>query len=461
MALQNILGRRDVISLAFGAMIGWGWVILSGPLIAQAGTLGSILAVILASAMVGCVGLAYAELTSAMPRAGGELAFTFRALGPGVSWVCGWALILAYVGVCAFEAVALSSVVNYLNSSFSQWPLFDVVGTPVYLSWILLSSAGAIFIGYINWKGIQTAAWVQWVAMAGLVAVGLSFFVAAQVTGSVSNLEPRWHDLRGLLRAAMLMPFLLIGFDVIPQAAEEISVPRREIGKLLMLSIGMATVWYLLVQWSVGVSMTESARQGSTLVTADAAAHAFRSAWGGKLLVLGGLLGVLTSWNAFFVGATRLVYAMGRAGMLPRGLQELHPKHNTPSRAVLFMLACTLVAPWLGAGALVWIANAASFAAVLAFCLVTISFLRLRQTEPEMDRPYLVPGGNMVPYIAVAVSIGFVCLYLPFSPSALIWPEEWLIVVVWAALGVAVYLVGKKLQPPPSREEQRRILLDD
>ncbi len=141
MALQNILGRRDVVTLAFGAMIGWGWVILSGPLIAQAGTLGSILAVILGALMISCVGLAYAELTAAMPRAGGELAFTFRALGPGVSWVCGWALILAYVGVCAFEAVALSSVVNYLNPSFSQWPLFTVVGTPVYLSWVLLSSA--------------------------------------------------------------------------------------------------------------------------------------------------------------------------------------------------------------------------------------------------------------------------------------------------------------------------------
>jgi len=120
--LKSVLGRKDVLALAFGGIIGWGWVVLSGPMIDQAGTLGSIVAVLVAAVMVIFVGLTYAELTPALPRAGGSLAFTYRALGPGWSWVCGWALVLAYVGVCAFEAVAMADTARPPPGGIARLP---------------------------------------------------------------------------------------------------------------------------------------------------------------------------------------------------------------------------------------------------------------------------------------------------------------------------------------------------
>ncbi len=459
MSLKSVLGRKDVFALAFGAMIGWGWVVLSGTLIEEAGTLGSMLGFLLGAGLIGPVGLAYAELTSAMPRAGGELAFTYKGLNATFSWICGWALILAYVGVCAFEAVAVATVVDFLLPSLRTGHLYTIAGSEVYWSWILIGMGGCLFIGALNWWGIRASGSFQRVATAGLVVVGIGFFAGSNAFGATENLPPLVLGLEGVLRVAMITPFLMIGFDVIPQASEEMKVPMREVGRILLLSIFLATAWYMLVQWGVGLSLPESGRHESELATADAATAVFGSGLAGSVLVAGGFLGIVSSWNAFFVGATRLVFGMARARMLPFRLSRLHPRHQTPSAAVLFVTACTLFAPFLGREALVWIANAASLAAVVVFFLVSLSFLRLRWRAPRMPRPYRVRFGKAAGAGAVAVSFGFILLYLPFSPSGLIWPQEWLIVLIWVALGAGVFWGGRRVRSRIDPEAQAEVIL--
>ncbi len=458
MELKSVLGRRDVLALAFGAIVGWGWVVLSGSLIDQAGTLGSMVAVLVAAVMVTLVGLTYAELTAALPRAGGELAFTYRALGPGWSWLCGWALVLAYVGVCAFEAVAMATVVNYLLPGFKLGYLYSVAGSEVYLSWILVGIGSALFVGAINWFGVRTSALVQQVATGVLLLVGICFFVGSNVNGELGNLRPFFTDATGVLRVVILMPFLLVGFDIIPQASEEINIPQREVGRIILLSIAMAAAWYLLVQWGVGLGLPHAEHQASELPTADAAARVFRFPAAASVLVLGGLMGILTSWNAFFVGASRLLFGMGRAWMLPDSFARIHPRYHTPTFAILFITVCALVAPFLGRKALVWVANAASFGVVVAYFLVSISFVQLRRQEPEMPRPYRVRRGRLVGYGAVLITLGFILLYLPFSPSALAWPYEWMIVLVWVGLGLLAFAAGKRLHPHIDRAEQEKVI---
>lgn len=109
---ERVLNKKDVLALAFGAMIGWGWVVMSGSWINSAGSLGAILAFLLGGIVVIFVGLTYAELTVAMPKVGGEHVFSYRGLGVGASFICTWAIILGYVSVVAFEAVALPTVMN-------------------------------------------------------------------------------------------------------------------------------------------------------------------------------------------------------------------------------------------------------------------------------------------------------------------------------------------------------------
>lgn len=459
--LHTVLGQREVWSLAFGAMIGWGWVVLSGEMIDRAGSLGSMVAIVVGAVMVGFVGLAYAELTPALPRAGGELGFSFRAFGPTVSWICGWALLLAYTAVSAFEAVALPTVLDYLVPDLRTGFVYRIAGSEVYLSWILVGVGGALFIGYANWRGMKTSAFLQWTATLGLLVVGLAFFAGTNVSGRMENLHPLFTDMGGLFRVVIMTPFLFIGFDVIPQAAEEIRLPAQRIGALILFSISMAAAWYILVQWGVGLSLSADQHGASELPTADAMAVVFRSPLAGRILVLGGILGIVTSWNAFFVGGTRLIFAMARGRMLPQWLARLHPRYHTPSRAIAFVAGVTLIAPFFGRQALVWVVDACGLATVIAYFLVVLSFLKLRTTAPELHRPFKVRHGRIVGALALLITAGFVVLYLPGSPSALIWPYEWMILIAWGLLGLLFYVRQRRRNVGLTAREQEQLILGD
>ena len=106
----RVVNRKGVIALAFGAMVGWSWVALSGNWIASAGSVGAMLAFVVGGVAVVFVGFTYAELAAAMPKAGGEHVYSQRAMGATASFICTWAILLGYVSVVAFEAVALPTV---------------------------------------------------------------------------------------------------------------------------------------------------------------------------------------------------------------------------------------------------------------------------------------------------------------------------------------------------------------
>lgn len=459
--LRKLLGRKDVLALAFGAMIGWGWVVLAGEMIHRGGTVGSILAFAVGAGLVLLVGLTYAELTSALSRAGGELNFTFVGLGRHPAFFCGWALVLAYLSVCAFEAVALPTVVGYLFENFGVGHLWSFAGSDVHVTWVVVGAGGALAIGWVNYMGLRMAAVVQWTAALALFLVGLSFFIPGSFTGESGNLAPMFTTPEGFLRVVMMTPFLFVGFDVIPQVAEEIDLPFKAVGRVLLLSILVALCWYVLVQWTVGYNMSGSELALTELATADAMAAVWGSDLAGKVLVLGGLLGIVTSWNAFFIGATRLLFAMSRGGMLPPVFGRLHPRHESPVAAIALVTGLSMLAPLFGRQALVWIVDAGAFAAVVAYFMVTVSFVRIRRRYPDLERPYSVPMPRLIGVLAVVSTLIFAMLYLPWSPSALVWPHEWLAIVVWAALGGAFWLGMRGRLRRMGKSHQARLMLGE
>ena len=460
--LRRFLGRGDVLAVAFGAMVGWSWVVLAGEMILQAGAVGSILAFGAGAVMVWLVGLTYAELAAALSRAGGELSYTFLALGPLGAFVCGWTLVLAYAAVCAFEAVALPTVLGYLLPAFSTGePLYTVAGWDVRPGWVAAGVAGALVIGVVNYRGVRFAAFAQRLAVGGLLLVGLALFVPGAARGELANLAPAVTGWDGVLRVLIMTPFLYVGFDVIPQLAEEIALPLRTIGRVIVLSIVMAFGWYALVQWTVGLTLPPDDLAGLALPTADAMSAVYGSPWGGRVLVLGGAVGILTSWNAFFLGASRLLFAMARGGMLPAVLARLHPRYGSPAAVVVLLTALTVVAPFFGRPALVWLVDAGSLATVVAYFLVAVSFLVIRRRYPGLARPYRVPAPAVVGWLAVAATVFFVLLYLPGSPSALAWPEEWLIVLLWTGLGAGLAIGARRRETALGPGGQARLILGD
>ena len=459
--LRRLLGRGDVLAIAFGAMVGWSWVVLAGEMIVRAGAVGSILAFGAGAVMVWLVGLTYAELSAALSRAGGEISFTFLAFGPAGAFACGWTLVLAYVAVCAFEAVALPTVLSYLVPGFEVARLYNVAGWDVHASWVMAGVAGALAIGVVNYRGIRFAAFAQRLAVGGLLLVGLAFFLPGSVRGDTANLAPLITGWEGVLRVVIMTPFLYVGFDVIPQLAEEIDVPLRTVGRVIVLSIVMALGWYGLVQWTVGLSLDPATLTDRALPTADAMSAVYGSEWAGRVLVIGGAFGILTSWNAFFLGASRLLFAMARGGMLPAVFARLHPRYGSPVAVVVVLTSITAVAPFFGRPALVWLVDAGSLATVVAYLFVAGSFLVIRRRHPDLPRPYKVAAPALVGWLAVVTTVLFMLLYLPGSPSALVWPEEWAIVLLWMVLGAALAAGIRSRMATLGASRQAQLILGD
>jgi amino acid transporter len=440
----RVVRRREVLALAFGAMIGWSWVALTGNWIDRAGSIGAMLAFTIGGVAVVLVGLTYAELASAMPKAGGEHVYSMRALGRTASFICTWAILLGYVSVVAFEAVALPTVVDYLVPGFSRGYLWTIAGWDVELSWVLVGVIAAMAMTAINIIGIRTAAKLQFLVTALVIAVGVSLIGGAVTAGSTQNMQPLFDNgAKGLLGVLVMVPFMFVGFDVIPQSAEEVDIPFSEIGRTLMLSILMAVLWYVLIIGAVSLGLPEIDRAASSLPTADATAALFGGTWAANLLVIAGIGGILTSWNAFLIGGSRALYALARAGQLPRSLGALHPRYNTPHNAVLLIGALSVLAPLFGRPALVWLVDAGGLGIITAYAFVAWSFLKLRKAEPDMPRPYKVRHGRLIGTTALVLSLAIATLYLPISPAALIWPYEWLIVIAWVLLGAIMLRMAR------------------
>lgn len=443
--LRRVLGNRDVIALAFGAMIGWSWVLLTGEWTARAGTLGAAVAFLFGGVAVVFIALTYAELAAAMPSVGGEHVYSLRALGRGLSFICSWSIVLGYVSVAAFEAVALPFALSHLIPGTDLVYLWTVSGWDVHLSFVAIGIGAAVVLTAINIVGIKPAATLQGIVTLAIVASGIMFLTGASLNGDTNNMVPLFGtDSGGMFAVLMMVPIMFVGFDIIPQTAEEINLPHARIGALVVVSVVTAVLWYVAIIVGVGLTLDAPARAATAMTTANAAGAAWNSAWARECLIIGGIAGIITTWNAFLLGSSRIVYALASSGMLPQALAKLHPRYGTPYVALIAIGALICIAPWFGRPILVWLLNAGSFGVITAYAMVAASFLVLRRREPDMPRPYRIRFGGWVGGIALVLSVAMMLLYLPGGPAGLAWPEEWGICLAWVTFGAALYFASTR-----------------
>ena len=451
---KKVMSATDILVVAFGAMIGWGWVVSSGRWIQNAGVIGTVIGFIIGGIMIFFVGMTYAELTPAMPKVGGEHVFSYKAFGPTGSFICTWALILSYIGVVCFEAVSLPTIIQYIFPGFAQGYLYTIAGSDVYLTGVLIASLFTIGIIIINILGIKAASIFQTILTVTIAAVGVILVIASAINGDGANLEGQviigegFGTIKNIMSVAVVAPFFLFGFDVIPQVAEEINIPLKKISRVLLLSIICAVTFYGLVVFAVGYALNSAeiseAMQGAGLVTATAMEKVFNSTVMAKVLIVGGLCGVITSWNSFLIGGSRAIFSMAESRMIPGRFSVLNKKHKTPVNALLLIGILSIAAPFFGRTMLVWISDAASFACCLAYCMVSMSFVLLRKKEPNLHRPFMVKHYKFVGITASVLSGLMVVLYLiPGSGSSLT-VQEWIIVGGWAILGIVFYIICKR-----------------
>lgn len=440
-SLKRSLGRVEIFAMAFGTMVGWGWIMLPVQWIEAAGVLGAMAAFFIGGVLCIFVGLTYAELTSAFPLAGGELAFSYRGLGYVGSWITGWTISFAYISVAAWEGIALSTAFDYLHPMSKLGLLWSVAGFDVYLSWSAVGMIGAVILTILNIMGVKPVAVFQILLVLVMIVIGIIYVLGGIAFGDIRDMTPAITNWKGVGVVLLMAPSMYLGFDMVSKSAEEMNMPLRDIAKVLIFSISCASAWYMLIILGTSVSSPTELRGQLLIPAADSAAFAYESASISKLLIVGGICGIITSWNGFIVGASRMLFAMGRSKMLPSFFGWVHPRFQTPVISIVFVGMICCFSPLLGENALVWLVDAAAFGTVIAYLMVSISYLRIRKKEPRLRRHYTVKKGRLVGVGAVVSALFFLFWYTPFSPNSLLWPYEWALVLSWIVLGL-IFLIS-------------------
>ena len=452
--LSKVLGRTDIIAIGFGTIVGWSWVMLATSWIDTAGFLGALLAFCLGGLIIFFIGLVYGELTSALPLAGGEFVFVYRAMGRKTACFVGWIMAFAYLSVAAWESIAFATAVNYIFPIPPEIPLFEISGYQVYLSWALVGAIGAAIIMCLNLFGVRPAVLFQVLATAALMITVIVLLLGGVAFGETGNIGKMFSRPEGFFAVLSIVPAMMLGFDIIPQSAEEMNVAPREIGRMIVVCIVISLVWYLIVIIAIALAAPIEVRTSGIIPTADVAAYLFSSDIFSVIIVFSGILGILTSWNGFFMASTRLIFAMGRANVLPAVFKNVHHKYRTPWAATLLVGSCCILAPFLGRDALIWFVNTSSLCALVSYCFVGMSFINLRRKEPHLERPFYIKGGAPFGIVTLVITAVYVISYIINNFIVEKSGVELIILLGWIVLGTVLISATEQRRKAESHYEQ-------
>jgi len=460
--LKRTLTAWSLIALGIGAIIGAGLFVRTATAAAQnAGpsvTIGFIVAAI------GCAlaGLCYAELSSSIPISGSAYTYTYATMGELMAWIIGWDLILEYAVGAATVGIAWSEYLNNLlvtvlhtdpiPFAFSHSP-FQVsdLGEHGIINLPALFIVAAISLLLI--RGTQESAFVNGLIVVVKVAIVIMIIVFGWQFINPVNHETyipapatftdehgvghHFGGIMGILGAAGTVFFAFIGFDAVSTAAQETKNPKRDMPIGILGSLAVCTVLYILFAHVLtGVATVEDFRTGGKEASVAFAIGKYMVGyqWLAQFVTVAILAGFSSVILVMLLGQSRVFYAMGKDGLLPKIFGDLHPKYKTPYKANLVILVIVGLFAAFIPGDIV--GDMTSIGTLFAFILVCISVIVLRKTEPDMKREFKTPFVPVVPILGVLV-----CLAMIYGLG---W-TNWLRLIAWLAIGLVIYFTyGKR-----------------
>jgi APA family basic amino acid/polyamine antiporter len=394
------------------------------------------------------VSLSYAEATSAIPETGGAATFVRRATNDVYGFLTGWALFLDYLIVIALSSVFLS---HYLGTALSvedlrrsPWDLVVAVTVIIVIAGVRLWRRSQIHGVAIAIAALDLATQLL------LVVLGLALLFSpdALTQGTSLGTAPTWDELAFALPLAMLA---YTGLETVANLAEETREPGRTLPRSLFSALGLVVVLTVLVS-IVGLSAFpvengETALGNEWLKAPLAgivdALHDPLPNWLGEILrVYVGLTGALVLFAAAttsFTGFTRIAHSLGEHGQLPRSFGRLNRRTLVSPQAIVAAAVIAIVLV-IGTGftddEVVFLASLYSFGVLLAFAAAQLAVLRLRFTEPDLERPFRAP--IMAPLFGAPLAILFWIVAMVTHPGARYAGPAWL------ALGMVVFLAVRR-----------------
>lgn len=473
--LKRQLNPMHVWAIAFGCVIGWGSFINPGKkFLPNSGVAGTAIAMVLGALVMIIIAFSYAYMVPKYPRAGGEFTFTKNCFGKNLAFICGWFLVAAYLTNVPMNSTAIGLIVDGLDGSADILKFgfhYSIAGFEIYLGEMLLATAILLFFGYLNIIGVHKAAFVQTVLSVLLVTCVFALFLGAIFSSEAQgiNMQPIWGfdknaamaagattanigeyahtGARGILSAILatfaIAPWAYVGFDTIPQAAEEFNFSFKKVSFIMFIAIAFGCFVYTSNNTVAAVALENwpdrvMAGEWVVLVAATELLGNF-----GRILVgVGVSCAVLSGIMGFYLASSRLMYSMAREGYLPVWFGHVDRKYGTPKNAMIFCMIVSLSGPILGREALGWFVDMSAIGASIGYFFTAAATLVTLKRDGD-GSGFL----KTMSVLGVAFSVIFMILQLipiPGLPNVHFCKESYIMLAAWCAIGVVFYAIQRR-----------------
>lgn len=473
--LKRQLNPMSVWAIAFGCIIGWGSFINPGKkFLPNSGVAGTAIAMVLGALVMVIIACSYAYMVPKYPKAGGEFTFTKMCFGKNAAYLCGWFLVAAYLTNVPMNSTAIGLIVDGLDGTADILKFgfhYSIAGFDVYLGEMLLAMGILILFGILNMMGVKKAGFIQTV-LAVLLAVSAFTLCFAGIFSAKAkgiNMEPIWgfdktaaiaanattanigefaHSgtagiLSAILATFAIAPWAFVGFDTIPQAAEEFNFSYKKVMLIMVVAITFGCFVYTSNNTVAAAALEnwpERVMAGEWVLLI--AAEELLGTFGKVLIGVGVSCAVLSGIMGFYLASSRLMFSMARDGFLPAWFGKIDRKHGTPRNAMLFCILISLSGPILGREALGWFVDMSAIGASIGYfftCASTLVTIRRNGDGTPMLKTMAVIG--------MVFSAAFMVLQLvpiPGLSGVHFGKESYIMLLIWIVIGGAFFLKQRK-----------------
>ena len=432
--LKRSMSLFALLMFSVGSIIGTGIFVILGEAIPKAGP-AVIISFILAAVVCAFSALSYAELAGTIPVSGSSYSYAYATLGEIIAWVCGWGLMLEYGVSVAAVAVGWGQYLNEFLATFGIAIPPEFANPPGENGGVFNIPAVVVVLAcmFLLLRGASESARMNNVMVLLKLAILIFFCAVAFTAFDGSNFAPFAPlGIAGIGAAAGQVFFSYIGFDAASTAGEEAKNPKRDLPLAIIGSLIVVTIMYLLVTIAAiganGGQPSDFEGESGEAVLARIANDVTGGTWAGAIIALGAVISIFSVVLVTMYGQTRILFAMGRDGLLPKVFTRVNPSTQTPvNNTIIVAVVISILAALVPLGQL---AEATSIGTLFAFMIVNAGVISLRRSRPEMDRSFKTPLFPVTPILGV---IG--CLYLIASLASI----TWLVFAIWLAIGLIIY----------------------
>lgn len=425
------LGAFDLLTIGIGAVIGTGIFILPGTVAAKEAGPGVTLSFLIAALVCTLASMCYAELSSSIPVAGSAYSYGNILYGEVIGWILGWALILEYMLSVAAVSAGWASYFNSLLHSFClhiphhfEGPFDPLNGTYLNL-WAVIS---VLLIGILLSRGMKASMKFNNAAVLIKIAIIFIFIGVGLFFIKPKNYQPFTpYGTTGVLRGATTVFFAFLGFDVVSSSAAEVKNPKKNMPIGIIGTLIVAALLYM----GVSVVLTGMVNY-KQLDVANPVAYALKvvnQGWVADLLSIGAIVGMSTMMLTMIYSSSRLIYSIGRDGLLPSFLGKID-KHGLPENAL--WIVTIVIAIMGGLFSLEELTSLVSIGTLLAFTFVSFGVILLRRRKDIPEGDFKVPFYPVIPILSGLACIGMMCFLSV---------KTYIFASIWFLFGLFIYCV--------------------